>query len=197
MKITAYTIMLFLLSSTFVFAGCQSQQEYHSYTGPKAESHSDVTSSDAKRNEMEVQSSETESYAYGVREFQFILPEDMECVVTTNSSGLILRQNEIVGGFLAVDFRKGLLGNLDTNKREILSTLIDSVNKQIDLSDYDAILSKEIYITVVFKRSDNEYKHYLIFHDEAELYYDLWFDSKQVDEESIMKIVYSSGVVLN
>lgn len=27
--------------------------------------------------------------------------------------------------------------------------------------------------------------------------YDLWFDSKQVDEESIMKIVYSSGVVLN
>ena len=138
----------------------------------------------------------SETIAFETKEFQFDLPDEMERTNVTDSSCLITRDGETVGGYAVTDFRKGVLTDPASNEEEIISTLINSVNEQIDLSDFDAVVSQDFYVKVVFRNAEEEYEHYIIYCSEVDTYYDIWFDSNQVNSETIAQIVNTTSVVL-
>lgn len=120
----------------------------------------------------------------------------MERTNDSDSSCLIKREGEIIGGYTVADFRKGVLTDPSANEEEIIKTLVNSVSSQIDLTGFDAVVSQDFYIKVVFTSAEREYEHYIIYFSDVDTYYDIWFDSSQVDAETVMQIVDSTSVEL-
>ena len=115
---------------------------------------------------------------------------------TQEEGGLISYRGNIIGGYVEAAFRKGVLTDPDSNKEEIISTLVDSVHKQIDLSDFAATVSQDFYIQVRFNNTEVEYVHYVIYFSDVDTYYDIWFDVNQADTNTITQIIDSASIIL-
>lgn len=130
------------------------------------------------------------------QELTFNLPEDMTVTHTQEEGGLISYHGSIIGGYVEAAFRKGVLTDPDSNTEEIISTLVDSVSKYIDLSDFTATVFEDFYIQVRFNNTEVEYIHYVIYFSDVDTYYDIWFDINQVDTNTITQIIDSASIIL-
>ena len=134
--------------------------------------------------------------SFNSQELTFNLLEDMVVTHTQEEGGLISYRGNIIGGYVEAAFRKGVLTDPDSNKEEIISTLVDSVHKQIDLSDFAATVSQDFYIQVRFNNTEVEYVHYVIYFSDVDTYYDIWFDVNQADTNTITQIIDSASIIL-
>ncbi len=135
------------------------------------------------------------AYPYDSMEFFFHLPDDMEQVVTSDSSGCIYRNGQVVGGYTQVAFPEGILTDPMANEAEIVKMLAESVKDQIDLQGFQSSISPNTLISVNFTSSEDAYTHYIFHYSYADVCYNLWFHSSQLDPETESSIVHSA--VLN
>ena len=68
---------------------------------------------------------------------------------------------------------------------------------QIDLSGFDGEITDESLITAVFTSENEEYSHFILPYGQIGTQYDVWLDTKSLDQATVDTILMGAGLVKN
>ncbi len=141
---------------------------------------------------MNALSKEMEKHTY---QFTVDLPSQL-LMEQVGDDGAVFSQNgNIVGGYKTVHFEKGILPKVHENRDIVLRRIVDDLSAQIDLKEYQGEIIADMPITIRFTNQGAENTHYILTYGQIGTQYDLWFDSKALDEKTIDQIVQHAHLV--
>ena len=133
----------------------------------------------------------------GEYRFDVSLPEGMTKEPTADDGALFYRNGQMIGGYKTVHFEKGILPAVHDNRNLIVERLREYVKDQIDLSGFDGEITDESLITAVFTSENEEYSHFILPYGQIGTQYDVWLDTKSLDQATVDTILMGAGLVKN
>lgn len=133
----------------------------------------------------------------GEYRFDVSLPEGMAKEPTADDGALFYRNGQMIGGYKTVHFEKGILPAVHDNRNLIVERLREYVKDQIDLSGFDGEITDESLITAVFTSENEEYSHFILPYGQIGTQYDVWLDTKSLDQATVSTILMGAGLVKN
>ena len=73
--------------------------------------------------------------------------------------------------------------------------IVNDLSAQIVLSEYQGEIIADMPITLRFTNQGAENTHYILSYGQIGTQYDLWFDSKVLDEDTIAQIIQHAALV--
>ena len=133
----------------------------------------------------------------GEYRFAVSLPEGFTQEPTADDGALFYRNGQMIGGYKTVHFEKGILPAVQDNRDLIVERLREYVKDQINLSGFDGKITDESLITAVFKSGNEEYSHFILPYGQVGTQYDIWLDTKNLDQSTVDTILMGAGLVKN
>lgn len=136
-----------------------------------------------------------ESMAQEKYQLEVILPAGIVEKDQTEDGALFYQNGNLVGGYKTIHFEKGILPAVHENQNLILESLKEYLMDQIDLSDYSGEIIDEALITARFNNGDTEYTHYILSYGQVGTQYDIWFNEKMIDSNTVTSIISKAQLV--
>lgn len=141
---------------------------------------------------MNAISKEMDNHTY---QFTVDLPSQLLMEQVEDDGAVFLQNGNIVGGYKVIHFEKGILPKIHENQDVVLQRIVDDLSAQIELNEYQGEIIAEMPITLRFTNQGAENTHYILSYGQIGTQYDLWFDSKVLDEETITQIIQHAALV--
>lgn len=141
---------------------------------------------------MNAISKEMDKHTY---QFTVDLPSQLLMEQVEDDGAVFLQNGNIVGGYKVIHFEKGILPKVHENRDIVLQRIVDDLSAQIALDEYQGEIIADMPITLRFTNQGAENTHYILSYGQIGTQYDLWFDSKVLDEETIDQIVQHAHLV--
>ena len=141
---------------------------------------------------MNARSKEMEKHTY---QFTVDLPSQLLMEQVEDDGAVFLQNGNIVGGYKVIHFEKGILPKVHENRDIVLRRIVDDLSAQIALDEYQGEIIADMPITLRFTNQGAENTHYILSYGQIGTQYDLWFDSKALDEKTIDQIVQHAHLV--
>ena len=141
---------------------------------------------------MNAISKEMDKHTY---QFTVDLPSQLLMERVEDDGAVFLQNGNIVGGYKVIHFEKGILPNIHGNQDVVLQQIVDDLSAQIVLSEYQGEIIADMPITLRFTNQGAENTHYILSYGQIGTQYDLWFDSKVLDEDTIAQIIQHAALV--
>lgn len=141
---------------------------------------------------MNAISKEMEKHTY---QFTVDLPSQLHMEQVGDDGAVFLQNGNIVGGYKVIHFEKGILPKVHENRDIVLQRIVDDLSAQIALDEYQGEIIADMPITLRFTNQGAENTHYILSYGQIGTQYDLWLDSKALDEKTIDQIVQNARLV--
>lgn len=141
---------------------------------------------------MNAISKEMDKHTY---QFTVDLPSQLLMERVEDDGAVFLQNGNIVGGYKVIHFEKGILPKVHENQDVVLQRIVDDLSAQIVLSEYQGEIIADMPITLRFTNQGAENTHYILSYGQIGTQYDLWFDSKVLDEDTIAQIIQHAALV--
>lgn len=136
-----------------------------------------------------------ESMAQKEYQLDVLLPAGIVEKDPTEAGALFYQNGNLVGGYKTIHFEKGILPAVHENQNLILESLKEYLMDQIDLSDYSGEIIDEVFITARFSNGDTEYTHYILTYGQVGTQYDIWFNEKLLDSNTVTSIISNAQLI--
>jgi len=136
-----------------------------------------------------------ESMAQKEYQLDVLLPAGIVEKDQTEAGALFYQNGNLVGGYKTIHFEKGILPAVHENQNLILESLKEYLMDQIDLSDYSGEIIDEVFITARFSNGDTEYTHYILTYGQVGTQYDIWFNEKLLDSNTVTSIISNAQLI--
>lgn len=141
---------------------------------------------------MNAISKEMDKHTY---QFAVDLPSQLHMEQEEDDGAVFLQNGNIVGGYKVIHFEKGILPKVHENRDIVLQRIVDDLSALIALDEYQGEIIADMPITLRFTNQGAENTHYILSYGQIGTQYDLWFDSKALDGETIDQIVQHAHLV--
>lgn len=136
-----------------------------------------------------------ESMAQKEYQLEVVLPAGIVEKDQTEDGALFYQNDNLVGGYKTIHFEKGILPAVHENQNMILEHLKEYLIDQIDLTEYSGEIIDEVFITARFSNGDTEYTHYILTYGQVGTQYDIWFNEKLLDSNTVTSIISNAQLV--